>query len=194
MRTLLFTALLITPAYAEQAPAPEMPPQAPDGAPLAIFVLVVAIIAWLSIRTLITNLRAGKTKAAVGESFAGYALEALVNAAKIDGRVNPEERAAIAAAMSEIGGAKVEVEAVDAALARAKLSKAELVAYLQTKSSAFSREQKVQLLKALMSVFVSDGRFDETEHSALLDYTAAVGFDRGKAPELLRSFMRGSIT
>jgi hypothetical protein len=54
------------------------------------------------------------------------------------------------------------------------------------------------LLKALLSVFTADGSFDETEHAALVDYTAAVGFDRQSAPEILRGisrdFARGTIT
>ena len=45
-----------------------------------------------------------------------------------------------------------------------------------------------------MTVFVADGKFDEIEHAALVDYTAAVGFDRQGAPEMLRGFVRGSIT
>ncbi|WP_395648322.1 TerB family tellurite resistance protein [Terricaulis sp.] len=190
MRLFVLAALIATPAYA--TPAGEGP--SPGSAPLAILVLIVAVGGWLAVRAFISNLRANKTKAAVGDSFAGYALEVLVNAAKIDGRVNDTEQQAIAAAMSDIGGAAVELPAVQAAFAKAKLSKAELVAYLQMKAGAFSRDQKVQLLKALMSVFVADGRFDETEHAALVDYTAAVGFDRGKAPDLLKSVFRGSIT
>ena len=65
---------------------------------------------------------------------------------------------------------------------------------LAARSRAFTRDQKVALLKALMAVFVSDGKFDESEHSALMDYTAAIGFDREGAPQLLRSFTRGNIT
>lgn len=191
MRLFLLAVLIAAPAYA--APS-EGPPPSTGNAPLAILVLIVAVALFLGARTLITNLRANKTKAAVGESFAGYALEVLVNAAKIDGRVNDTEQQAIATAMSDIGGAKVELSAVQAAFAKAKLSKDELVAYLQMKAGTFSREQKTALLKALMSVFVADGRFDETEHAALVDYTTAVGFDRGRAPDLLKSVMRGSIT
>ena len=82
--------------------------------------------------------------------------------------------------------------------AQAQLSKDELVAYLAAKANAFTREQKTALLKALLGVFAADGRFDETEHAALVDYTAAVGFDRKSAPEMLRGltrdFARGTIT
>lgn len=190
LRFALLSLLVATPALA----APAEPPPPTGNAPLAILVLIVAVALFLGARTLIANLRANKTKAAVGDSFAGYALEVLVNAAKIDGRVNDSEQQAIAAAMSDIGGARVELAAVKSAFANAKLSKDELVAYLEMKAGSFSREQKTALLKALMSVFVADGRFDETEHAALVDYTTAVGFDRGRAPDLLRSFMRGSIT
>ena len=39
---------------------------------------------------------------------------------------------------------------------------------------------------------------DESEHAALVDYTAAVGFDRPGAPQILRNlaadFKRGNIT
>jgi uncharacterized membrane protein YebE (DUF533 family) len=87
---------------------------------------------------------------------------------------------------------------VRGALTSAQLTKDELVAYLAARSGKFSREQKMALLKALLSVFSADGRFDETEHAALVDYTAAVGFDRQSAPEMLRGiardFQRGRIT
>jgi uncharacterized membrane protein YebE (DUF533 family) len=169
-----------------------------SGAPIALFVIVVAIVVWIGLRALIRSLRAGKAAAAIGADFRSYAMEALANAANIDGRVNEAERAAIAQAMGELTGAAVEGAVVDAALASAKLSKDELVAYLADRSAAFSRSQKTALLKALLSVFVADGKFDETEHAALVDYTAAVGFDRQSAPEMLRrlsqQFVRGSIT
>jgi|CXWL01.1.fsa_nt_gi uncharacterized tellurite resistance protein B-like protein len=181
--------------------AVETPPTttaAADGTALALLVFIAAIAAWLGIRALVRRIRAGKTEAVVHGSFAEYALEALVNAAKLDGRVAQAERAAIAAAMREIAGAAFEASAVDAVFARTALTKDELVAYLAAKSVAFSNAQKMSLLKALLAVFVADGRFDETEHHALVEYTAAVGFDRQSAPAMLaglsRDFARGRIT
>jgi len=167
------------------------------GAALALLILIAAIGGWLGLRTFVRGLRARKAAAAVGDSFPQFALEALVNAAKIDGRVNDEERAAIARALAELAPT-LEAAQVDAAFARARLSKDELVAYLADRSRRFSRDQKVALLKALMSVFVADGKFDESEHGALVDYTAAVGFDRQGAPQMLsglaEDFKRGNIT
>jgi tellurite resistance protein len=168
-----------------------------SNAPLALLVLVVAVAGWFGLRTLVRSMRAGKAESAVRGNFSDFAREALINAAKIDGRVDARERAAIAKALEEIG-VDLEDAAVDAALLGARLTKDELIAYLRNKSSAFSREQKTWLLKALMAVFVSDGRFDESEHAALIDYTAAVGFDRQSAPDVLRGlsqqFKRGNIT
>ncbi|MBS0386560.1 MAG: TerB family tellurite resistance protein, partial [Proteobacteria bacterium] len=116
---------------------------------------------------------------------------------KLDGRVDAREGEAILSASRESGAAR-DPAALDAAFANAQLSKGELIAYLQAKSRAFTRDQKVWLLKALLAVFVSDGRFDESEHAALVDYTAAIGFDRESAPNVLRNlsrqFTRGSIT
>jgi uncharacterized membrane protein YebE (DUF533 family) len=195
----LSTALILN-AFAAQARAATAPEAGSEGggAVLALFVLVVTLAAWFGMRTMVRGMRARKTEAAVGGNFADYALEALVNAAKIDGRVNDEERRAIARAMAEIGGAGFDAQRVEAAFTSAKLTKNELVAYLGARSRAFSRDQKVALLKALLSVFVADGRFDETEHGALIDYTAAVGFDRQSAPDMLRGlgrdFTRGNIT
>jgi len=178
-----------------------MPTEATAGegnAALALFVLVIAIGAWIGLRTLIRSLRSRKTEAAVGTSFAAFALEALVNAARIDGRVAEEEKQAILTAMRQIDGEAYEAARVEAAFAKASLSKNELVAYLAARGSAFTRDQKAALLKGLMSVFVSDGRFDEGEHAALVDYTTAIGFDRQGAVQTLRSisqqFTRGSIT
>lgn len=168
------------------------------GSIIALFVLIVAVAAWLAIRQLVRGLRARKTQTAVGRDFAAYALQALVNAAKIDGRVNDAERRAIVIAMRELAGEAFEAIKVEEAFAGEGLSKDELVAFLAAQSRAFTRDQKVALLKALLAVFVSDGRFDETEHAALVDYTGAIGFDRQSAPQMLRGlardFQRGNIT
>ncbi len=165
---------------------------------LALFVIVAAIALWFALRTFVRSLRARKTERTVGASFTDYALEVLVNAAKIDGRIKDEERREIARAIGELAGPTYNAQVVEAAFARAKLNKDELVAYLAARSQVFSRDQKVALLKALLSVFVADGRFDEAEHAALVDYTEAVGFDRQSAPEMLhglsQDFARGRIT
>lgn len=167
-------------------------------APLALLVLIVVIGAWFGLRALVASLRARKTEAVVHGSFAEYALEVLVNAARIDNRISAGEASAIGAAMSEIAGGDFASDKVERALASATLSKDELVAYLKTATHAFSQTQKLALLKALLAVFVADGVFDEAEHGALIDYTAAVGFDRQSAAEQLRAlgrdFSRGVIT
>jgi uncharacterized membrane protein YebE (DUF533 family) len=179
------------------AAAASAAPAEPGGAALALFVVVAAVIGWVGLRSMVRSLRAGKAESVVGGRFADYALAALVNAAKIDGRVNDEERNAIARAMVELSSGFDTAE-VAPAFASAKLNKDELIDYLSAKAGAFSREQKTALLRALLAVFVADGRFDETEHAALVDYTAAVGFDRKSAPEMLRGlardFARGNIT
>jgi len=169
----------------------------PVNTPLALLILVVTVMVWLGLRTFVRGMRAGKAHAAVQGNFNDFAREALINAAKIDGRVDVREREAILSALKEIG-ANFDSAALDAAFTNARLGKGELIAYLRAKSSAFTRDQKMWLLKALLAVFVSDARFDETAHAALVDYTAAVGFDRQSAPDLLRKlshqFMRGTIT
>lgn len=164
------------------------------GAVVALFVVVAAIALWIAFRAFVRSLQAKKTETATGGDFAGYALEALVNAAKLDGRVNDEEKRAITIAMREIAGEAFEAVKVEECFARAGLNKDELVSFLAARARVFTRDQKVALLKALMAVFVSDGKFEETEHSALIDYTAAIGFDRQGVPEMLRGFARGSIT
>lgn len=182
--------------FAASAPVPETPES--GGAALALFVLIVVVAAWIGLRLFVRGLRARKTQASVGGDFSAYALEALVNAAKIDGRINDEEKRAIVFAMREIDGEAFEAIKVETAFTTARLTKDELVAFLAARARLFTRDQKAALLKALVSVFVSDGRFDEVEHGALVDYTAAVGFDRQTAPEMLRGiardFSRGVIT
>lgn len=170
-------------------------PESTNGnAIVGLFVIVAAVGLWFALRTFVRGLQASKAQSATGGDFVGYALEALVNAAKLDGRINDKEKRAIAAAMREIAGEAFETAKVEESFARPGLNKAELVSFLASRSGAFTRDQKVMLLKALMAVFVSDGKFEESEHSALMDYTAAIGFDREGAPQLLRSFTRGSIT
>lgn len=170
------------------------PESSGGGGIIALFVIVAAMGLWFALRTFVRGLQASKTQSATGGDFSGYALEALVNAAKLDGRVNEQEKRAIVVAMREIAGEAFEAAKVEEAFARPGLNKAELVSFLSSRARAFTREQKVALLKALMAVFVSDGKFDEAEHVALMDYTAAIGFDREGASQLLRSFTRGSIT
>lgn len=190
------TALIAAPATTEAAAIPVGEDAA--GASLALFLLVVICAAWLALRTFVRSLRARKAERTVGASFADFALEALVNAAKIDGLVNDDERRAVARAVGELGGPTYNGQVVEQAFVKAKLSKDELVAYLAARAKSFSRDQKVAFLKALLSVFVSDGKFDEREHAALVDYTTAIGFDRQTAPDLLRgltrNFARGNIT
>lgn len=181
-------------AYAAQTAVAPPPAEEPGSAALALLVLIVVAGGWVMVRMGVRRLRAGKARAAVGESFAEFALETLVNAAKLDGRINADEKRAIIVAMREIDGEAFEALRVETRFASARLSKDELVAYLQTRAHRFTRDQKAALLKALVSVFVADGNFDEGEHAALIDYTAAVGFDRQGAPEMLRAFARGSVT
>jgi uncharacterized tellurite resistance protein B-like protein len=186
-------------AFAAPARAASAPESAGDSnAALALLVLIAAVAAWIGLRTLIRNLRARKTEKAVGGDFVEYALEVLVNAAKIDGRVNDFEKRAIILAMRDIAGEAFEAVRVETSFGRARLTKGELVDYLAAKAQVFTRDQKATLLKALLSVFVSDGRFDESEHGALIDYTEAIGFDRQSAPEMLRRLsrevVRGNIT
>jgi uncharacterized membrane protein YebE (DUF533 family) len=192
LRLSLFAALFTGPASA----ATGAPLTSNGGAILALFIFVV--VAWISFRAVARSLRARKAHAAIGENFEDFVLEALANAARIDGRLNPAERTAIAGAMLEIAGPDFEQARAETALTRARLNKAELVAYLTSRASSYSHEQKSALLKALLAVFVADGAFDETEHATLVDYTAAVGFDRQTAPQTLRrianDFTRGNIT
>ena len=169
-----------------------------DATTTAIIIFISVVVVWIAFRVVSRALRAGKAASVVGASFADYAREALVNAAKIDGRVNDDERAAVSRAMRELVGDAHDEAKLTQAFDQARLNKDELVAYLTSRSRTFSREQKTALLKALLAVFVADGRFDETEHAALVDYTAAVGFDRQNAPDMLRGlardFTRGNIT
>lgn len=162
----------------------------PAGTALAFFIVVVAIIGWLALRRFVRSLRAARARAVVGEAFPAFAREALINAAKIDGRVNEAERVAVARALGEAAGTEPEPAALAKAFEDARLTKDELVAYLAASAARFRREEKVALIKGLLSVFAIDGRFDEAEHAALLDYTAAIGFDRQSAPEMLRGLAR----
>lgn len=166
-------------ARAAEAPANN------GAATLALFVVVAAVAAWLALRAFVRSMRVRKTQSAVGADFSAYALEALVNAAKLDGRVNEAEQRAIANAMTHLTGREHPLDSIGAAFVRAQLSKDELVAYLSARAGAFTRDQKLGLLRALLAVFVADGTFDQSEHAALVDYTEAVGFDRQTAPEKL---------
>lgn len=159
------------------------------GSALALLVLIVAGGGWLGLRAFMRRLRAGRAEQVVRGEFPEFALHALANAAQLDRRVAAAEREAILTAMQTLGGAAFDAAKVDAALASAKLTKDELVDYLAATSRTFSRDQKVEFLKALLGVFVADGRFEENEHRALIEYTAAVGFDRDHAPNQLRGLL-----
>lgn len=159
------------------------------GPALSLLLLIAAVLGWLGLRALMRRLRADKAEAVVGGAFTAFALEALVNAARLDGKISPGERGAVLAAMRQIAGDALSQDAVEAAFAQARLSKDELIDYLRERGEAFSRAEKLEFLKALLAVLAADGRFDEQEHHALVDYTAAIGFDREGAPGLLRGLM-----
>lgn len=182
-------------AFAAPAPAAAEP----DGsAALALLLLIAMVAGWIGLRSLVRKLRARKADKTLRGDFVEYALQALVNAAKLDGRINDMEKRAIVTALRDIAGEGFEAFKVDVAFEQAKLTKNELVAYLSAKAQVFTRDQKAAFLKALLSVFVADSRFDATEHAALVDYTEAIGFDRQSAIETLRRLsgdvVRGNIT
>lgn len=145
---------------------------------------------WIAGSSWLRKQRARKAAATVGNDYGSFLLAALANAAKIDGRIDEAERAAIVEAMSQATGAPFSRDDVDAALSKASLSKDELVAYLAADGRQFSMDQKAQLLKAVLSVAMADGRFDEREHAIYLDYIAAVGFDHRSAPQMLQQMVR----
>ena len=155
---------------------------------LLLLILIAVIFGWLALRATIRRIGAQRTQAVVHDTFHEFALVALQNAAQLDGRITDSERAAIAQAMRDIAGASFDPTQLDAP-PQTRLTKNELVAYLEGKSRSFSNEQKTKFLKALLGVFVADGRFDEVEHQALVDYTAAVGYDRQGAPDRLRALL-----
>jgi uncharacterized membrane protein YebE (DUF533 family) len=185
----MLAALIATPAAAQPAPN-----AGADSTPLILALVIAAIALWFGARMLINRARASKTQVATGGRFADYALHALVNAAKIDNKVIDDEKRAITTAMSEIWGQPFDPSAVERAFENATLSKDELVAYLQTNATAFTQDQRVLLLKALLAVFAADGHFDENEHAALIDYTAAVGFERRSAAERLRALVTSATS
>jgi uncharacterized membrane protein YebE (DUF533 family) len=159
-----------------------------SSASLILLGLLGAAAVWLVWRVFAHRARAAKAEAALHDDFAAFVLQALASAALIDGQVGAGEREAIAAAIGEIAGERPSVEGVEAALA-AQLSKDDLLAYLDDHAARLSHEQKVGFLRALLSVFVADGKFDESEHQALIEFTAAVGFDRQSAPGRLRGLL-----
>src|SRR5690349_11540885 len=90
--------ILLETLFSLQAtPSAADPP--PANAPLALLILLVAVAAWFGLRTLVRGMRAGKAASTVHGDFNAFAREALINAAKIDGRVDERERAAIGAAL-----------------------------------------------------------------------------------------------
>lgn len=160
-----------------------------DAPILALLAALLAIGAWFAIGAWLRRRRAARADAKVHGDFEAFALAALANAAKLDGVVTGAEQEAIARAMSEAANSDFDPKRVEVALAHATLTKDELIAYVQERAALFSHDQKVLVLKALLSVFVADEHFDEGEHQALIDYTTALGFDRQSAPGQLRGLM-----
>lgn len=156
---------------------------------LAFLVAAAAIGAIFATSVWLRRSRAQRADGLIHGDFSAFVLAALANAAKLDGAITDVERAAIADAMKEVSSSGSDHAEIEAALARATLSKNELVAYLQEHGAVFSHDQKVLLLKLLVSVFVADELFDEGEHQALIDYTTALGFDRQSAPGRLRGLV-----
>ncbi len=152
-----------------------------------------AIFYWLAATAMQRKRFAQETAAVVGGDFAAYLLEVLANAAKIDGRIEEAERAAIAKVMSEATGKAFDRAKADTAVDAARLSRAQLHAYLAERSSAFSTEQKLTLLKGVLTVAAADGKFDQREHDAYLAYFEAVGFSRKSAPQMLQEMIDAQV-
>ena len=152
-----------------------------------------AIVFWIAATSMQRKRYARETAAVVGGDFAAYLLEVLANAAKIDGRIDEAERHAAVRVMSDATGAAFERAKVDTAIEVARLNHAQLLAYLQERSAAFSTEQKLLLLKGVLSVAAADGRFDQREHDAYLAYFEAVGFSRKSAPQMLQEMIEASV-
>ena len=121
-------------------------------------------------------------------SFTAFLLEVLVNAAKIDGDAADAEIDAIAAAMTDATKTAYARTDAQAAIARAALSRADLVAHLKKSGRAFSKEERMALLRHLFTVVAADGKFEEAERTALLAYIEAIGFEQ--APSVLDAIMQ----
>lgn len=156
---------------------------------LVLFAVLAAVAAWLAWRVVLHRQRASKAQSILHDDFTAFVLQALANAARLDGQVGAAERDAIAGALQELSGSPAESARLDAALSAAPLGKEDLLAYLEDHSARLSHDQKVGFLRALLAVFVADGRFDESEHQALIEFTAAIGFDRQTAPGRLRGLL-----
>jgi len=122
--------------------------------------------------------------------FADFLLEALVNAARIDGAAAEAEREAIVAAMGEAKGAPFARTEVDAAIERASLTREDLTAYLAKHGARFTRDEKMAILRGLLSVIAADGVFAEQEKAALMGYIEAIGFGGGQASSILDAIMQ----
>lgn len=158
---------------------------------LAWLALILAGLAiWFATTALLRRRRALEAAVIVGQSYDDYVLEVLVNVAKIDGAVADAERQAIFAFMAQLKGLEPDRAGIEHALSVARLSKEQLLAYLATKASEFSADQKLQLLKGVLNVIAADGRFEGPEQETLMDYIEAMGFDRKQAPSVLQELIR----
>lgn len=160
-----------------------------------LFLLALALAAlayWFGATTMQQKRRADETAQVVGGDYGQYLLEVLANAANIDARVEEAERAAIVRVMSE-AGAPVARDKVDDALAKARLSKEQLLAYLRERSGAFTEEQKLTLLRGVLAVANADGQFVQREQEIYQRYIEAVGVRRQSAPVTVQSLLEGSV-
>lgn len=121
----------------------------------------------------------------MSQKFADFLLEALANAARIDGDAAAPEREAIAAAMSRATGAPFAGAAVDAAIAAARFTRQDLTAYLRKRHAQFSRAQRMTILRELLSVIAADGLFAAPEREALEAYIEAIGFAESQVETIL---------
>ncbi|MGE0046378.1 MAG: TerB family tellurite resistance protein [Hyphomonadaceae bacterium] len=123
-------------------------------------------------------------------AFADFLLQALVNAARVDGEAADGEIDAIVTAMSAARGAPVSAEEVRAAIAGATLTREDLVAYLTKHGRRFTKEERTKLLRDLLSVIAADGRFETAERDALMAYIEAVGFAGAQANDVFDTIMQ----
>ena len=182
--------VLVASAVALEAWASSPAPFSPfDLAPWIVLIVALGAI-WFAMRRLRRQRHALDTEAVVGQNYSEYLLQVLVNAAKLDGAVNVAEREAIVSYLSQVLGAPVEQVTVNTALSNARLSKEQLIAYLTTRAGTLTAEQKLQLIKGVLTVIAADGVLEDSERETLIDYIEAMGFDRKQAPSVLTELIR----
>lgn len=156
----------------------------------SLWIAVAGLALYLFGSSIVTQKRAAKVRAAVGDDFPAFARLALLNAAKADGDIDETELTLIADVLKRAFNMETTRLQLIEEAAGSTLKSNQLVAHFEIAQRAMSPDQRGMLIQALVALFAADGRWSGKEKRLLQRYVVALGTDAKQAERLVSDIAR----